>query len=227
MSQRKEKQVRALARRMEALEGAVKDIPWQVAALTELEPDLERRLHMTRRRAARAERAAAVWKTAACGALLAAIAVLTVAILAVRTEARAAGISQGPPQEAAGAPPVVRVLALPDAAALNREAQRLPWANKIEDCVITYYDVCEICCGKTDGVTASGAPAAPYETCAVDPGVIPLGSSVIIDYGGGELHYYRAEDTGGGVKGKHIDVCVSSHEEAAQLGRMEADVYWI
>lgn len=225
MSQRKEKYARDLERRLEALEGAVRDIPRQVAALTKQGPDLERRLHVTRRRAARAERAAAAWKAAACGALLAAIAVLTVAILAVQTEARATGIPQGEPQEAAGAPPVVRVLALPDAAALNREAQRLPWANKIEDCVVTYYDVCDICCGKTDGVTASGVPAAPYETCAVDPGVIPLGSAVIIDYGGGELHYYRAEDTG--VQGAHVDVCVSSHEEAARLGRMEADVYWI
>lgn len=221
MSQRKEKQARALARRMEALEGAVREIPRQVAVLTEQDPDLERRLRLTRRRAARAERAAAAWKATACGALLAAIAVLTIAILAVRPVAHAAE----PAQEAAGASPVVRVLALPDAAALNREAQRLPWANKIEDCVVTYYDVCEICCGKTDGVTASGVPAAPYETCAVDPGVIPLGSAVIIDYGGGELHYYRAEDTG--VQGAHVDVCVSSHEEAARLGRMEADVYWI
>lgn len=220
MSQRKEKYARDLERRLEALEGAVREIPRQVARAGP-GPALERQLRVTGRRAARAERAAAAWKATACGALLAAIAVLTVAILAVRPVAHAAE----PAPEAAGAPPVVRVLALPDAAALDREAQRLPWANKIEDCVITYYDVCEDCCGKADGVTASGVPAAPYETCAVDPGVIPLGSSVIIDYGGGELHYYRAEDTG--VQGVHVDVCVSSHEEAARLGRREADVYWM
>lgn len=107
------------------------------------------------------------------------------------------------------------------------EAQAMPWANKLEGCTITFYDICVECCGKTDGITYSGAQAVPYETCATDPAVIPLGSAVTVDYGDGALHHYRAEDVGGGVKGNHIDICVASHEEALSLGRRTATVYWM
>lgn len=41
------------------------------------------------------------------------------------------------------------------------------------------------------------------------------------------LRRYRAEDTGGAVKGNHIDLCVGSHAEALQLGRRTATVYWV
>ena len=102
----------------------------------------------------------------------------------------------------------------------------MPWARKLEGCTVTFYDVCVRCCGKTDGVTYSGTQAVPYETCA-DPGVIPLGSTVFLDYGDGALHPYRVEDTGSGVKGNHIDVCVASHEEALSLGTQTATVYWM
>lgn len=109
----------------------------------------------------------------------------------------------------------------------EQEAQVMPWANKIEDCTVTFYDCCVACCGNAAGITYSGAQAVPYETCAVDPAVIPLGSAVTVDYGDGVLHHYRAEDLGGGVKGKHIDVCVASHEEALTLGRRTATAYWM
>lgn len=109
----------------------------------------------------------------------------------------------------------------------EREAQVMPWANKIEGCTITYYDCCAACCGNAAGITYSGTQAVPYETCAVDQAVIPLGSAVTVDYGDGELHHYRADDIGGGVKGNHIDICVASHEEALSLGRRTATVYWM
>lgn len=96
----------------------------------------------------------------------------------------------------------------------------------IGDCTVTYYDPCVLCCGKDDGITASGVKATPYETCAVDPAVIPLGSVVTVVYDNGEIRAYRAEDTGSGVKGNHIDVCVAGHEEAKALGVRQATVYW-
>lgn len=108
----------------------------------------------------------------------------------------------------------------------EQEAQLMPWAHKLENVTVTYYDCCMACCGKSDGITYSGTRAIPYETCAVDPTVIPLGASVSVDYGDGVLHHYRAEDTGGGVKGNHIDICVASHEEALELGVRAATVYW-
>ena len=108
----------------------------------------------------------------------------------------------------------------------NAEEAIPPDGNVIEDCIVTYYDVCVLCCGKDDGITASGAEAVPYETCAVDQAVIPLGSVVQVDYGDGTVLRLRAEDTGGAVRGNHIDICVAGHEEALALGVRRATVYW-
>lgn len=107
------------------------------------------------------------------------------------------------------------------------ETTLLDQAHVLEDVTVTHYDICMQCCGKVDGITASGARAMPYVTVAVDPSVIPLGTEVLVDYGDGELHQYRAEDTGSAIHGGHIDLCVSSHEEALQLGRRTATVYWM
>lgn len=104
------------------------------------------------------------------------------------------------------------------------EAALLARAHKMENVKVTYYDPCVKCCGKSDGITASGITATPYVTCAVDPAVIPLGSDVLVDYGDGELHYFRADDTG--VAGGHIDICVTTHSEALWLGVGRATVYW-
>ena len=107
------------------------------------------------------------------------------------------------------------------------EAALMERAVRLDDVTVTHYDVCVRCCGKTDGVTRSGLKGTPYVTVAVDPDVIPLGSDVLVDYGGGEIHYYRADDTGGGVKGKHIDLLVDSHDEALQLGTRTATVWYV
>lgn len=105
------------------------------------------------------------------------------------------------------------------------EAALLARSHKMENVKVTYYDPCVKCCGKSDGITASGITATPYVTCAVDPAVIPLGSDVLVDYGDGELHYFRADDTG--VAGGHIDIFVTTHSEALWLGVDRATVYWV
>lgn len=123
-----------------------------------------------------------------------------------------------------------------------QEPLRLDQAHVLEDvtyyCVldsvsVTYYCTCQRCCGKAPdhpayGITASGTRATPYRTVAVDPSVIPLGADVLVDYGDGAgLRRYRAEDTGGTIKGNRIDLCVGSHDEALRLGRRTATVYWV
>ena len=55
----------------------------------------------------------------------------------------------------------------------------------------------------------------------MDPEVIPLGSTVIID---GQA--YLAADTGGTVRGNHVDIAVATHQEAEDLGTTTAKV-WI
>lgn len=88
----------------------------------------------------------------------------------------------------------------------------------VGECTVTYYCPCEKCCGQwADGLTATGLPAGPG-VVAVDPEVIPLGATVIID---GQR--YLAADTG--VTGKHVDVCLPDHEDTVAHGVRIAKVW--
>lgn len=111
------------------------------------------------------------------------------------------------------------------------EAIDLTKLKQIENATITAYCICEKCCGKGEshpayGITASGREAEPYLSVAVDPFLIPLGSTVYLDYGDGELLQFRADDTGSGVAGAHIDVCYPDHQSALEHGVQTARVYW-
>ena len=107
------------------------------------------------------------------------------------------------------------------------EQALLAKANKIEDVKVTHYCCCVKCCGKDDGITYSGVKATPGVTVAVDTSIIPLGADVLVDYGDGVINYYRADDTGSAIKGNELDLCVSSHQEAINLGVRTATVYWV
>ena len=91
----------------------------------------------------------------------------------------------------------------------------------IGECTVTYYccEAYEHVCGDGDGLTATGLPVTPG-VVAVDPEVIPLGSTVIID---GQA--YLAADTGGTVRGNHVDIAVATHQEALELGTRTAEVW--
>ena len=100
-------------------------------------------------------------------------------------------------------------------------------SSVIDDCAVTFYcaEKYPHICGTGDGIAADGTPVLPWATCAVDPSVIPLGSTVLVDLGDGEgLRYFRANDTG--VKGNHIDISVPTHDEALRLGIQTSTVYW-
>ena len=71
---------------------------------------------------------------------------------------------------------------------------------------ITGYDTCARCCGKSDGVTASGAVAEVGRTCA-GPSSLEFGTRIWID-GIGER---TVEDRGGGIRGNRIDVLCADH----------------
>ena len=69
-------------------------------------------------------------------------------------------------------------------------------------------------CGNGNGLTATGTQVTPGRTIAVDPTDIPYGSKVYIEgYG-----WRTAEDCGGAVKGKHIDMAVDTHDTAMDKG---------
>ena len=112
-----------------------------------------------------------------------------------------------------------------EADALAHRLARLP---RLDDCTVSHY-CCELyphICGTGTGYTASGAPVQAGVSVAVDPTVIPLGSTVYVDYGDGAVHTYLAQDTGGAVSGSHIDVAVATHAEATRLGMKNATVWW-
>ena len=90
---------------------------------------------------------------------------------------------------------------------------------------LTAYCPCMKCCGKTDGITSTGTLAAEGRTIAVDPRVIPYGSTVTIYFADGTVHTYTAEDCGGAIKENRIDVFFDSHEDARAFGVQSAMVY--
>ena len=107
------------------------------------------------------------------------------------------------------------------------EAALLARSHKLEDVTITFY-CCEArphICGTGTGITASGRRVTPYVSCAVDPDVIPLGSTIMVEYNG-EMVYLRADDTGPAVNGNHIDIAVPTHDFALSLGIQTADIWW-
>ena len=107
------------------------------------------------------------------------------------------------------------------------EAALLARSHKLEGATITFY-CCEErphICGTGTGITASGRRVTPYVSCAVDTDIIPLGSTIMIEYNG-EMVYLRADDTGPAVKGDHIDIAVPTHDFALSLGVQTADIWW-
>lgn len=204
-------------------------------AAAELEAAAER-ARQARRMAREAETVAQAWRRNAILALI--LAGLTGCVaLVISTKA-----AEEPTTPMVDEPVVFDAGRLPGDDTLAQEPEEaenalieealLAKSHRIDNVTVTHYCICQQCCGKapnhpTYGITASGRRATPYVSVAVDPSLIPLGADVLVDYGDGEIHYYRADDTGSGVTGRHIDLCAGSHEEALQMGRRTATVYWV
>ena len=110
------------------------------------------------------------------------------------------------------------------------QAALIAEANRIDNVVVSYYcaeKYNHICNAGEPYKTALGYDVIPNLTCAVDPNVIPLGSTVFVDYGDGVIHEYFATDTGGAIKQNRIDVAVETHDYALQCGLKNATVWWI
>jgi len=59
---------------------------------------------------------------------------------------------------------------------------------------------------------------------AVDPDVIPLGSTVEVRLADGTIIEGTAQDTGGKIRGNRIDVLHESYDEAIEFGRQDVSV---
>lgn len=84
---------------------------------------------------------------------------------------------------------------------------------------VTGYDTCTYCCGKTDGITASGAKAIPYYTVAMNG--IPFGTKIYVEgYG-----VYIVQDRGGSKIG--VDIVCESHDICYKHTKNNVEVYII
>ena len=83
---------------------------------------------------------------------------------------------------------------------------------------LTGYCPCAQCCGKADGITASGTTATAGRTVAM--GGVPLGTKLMIN---GTV--YTVEDRG--TSYGHVDIFFNTHGEALQFGSGYADVYQV
>lgn len=78
----------------------------------------------------------------------------------------------------------------------------------------TAYCPCISCCGKTNGITASGKKAQANHTIAA-PSTYKFGTQIEIKgYG-----TYVVEDRGGAINGNRIDIFFNTHQEALNWGR--------
>ncbi|NMM55267.1 3D domain-containing protein [Paenibacillus aquistagni] len=77
--------------------------------------------------------------------------------------------------------------------------------------------------GSPGAKTASGTKVTEGRTIAVDPDVVPLGWWVYIEgYG-----FYRAEDTGGAVKGKIMDIYFDNSSQVKRFGRKKGNTVYV
>ena len=97
-------------------------------------------------------------------------------------------------------------------------AEPIPALTYYGNCRITHYCPCTKCCGKCDGITASGAYATEGITVAC--GGLPFGTQISIN---GAV--YTVQDRG--VGNYCIDIFVNDHQRALELGLYYADVYII
>lgn len=78
----------------------------------------------------------------------------------------------------------------------------------------TAYCPCKQCCGKTNGITASGAKAKAGVTVAM-PSKYKFGTKIEIK----GMGTYIVQDRGGAINGNRIDIFFNTHQEALKFGR--------
>ncbi len=105
----------------------------------------------------------------------------------------------------------------------NLEAKNVKYLGNFK---LTAYCPCYECSEGYGTNTASGKKATANHTIAVDPNVIPYGTTVVIEQNG--VYYkYTAEDCGGLIKNQKIDIYFNIHSETSQFGVRYGNVYII
>ena len=86
---------------------------------------------------------------------------------------------------------------------------------------ITYYCACKKCCGKDNGITASGVKAQEGVTVAANTSKLPFGSKIYIN----GIGWRTVQDRGGAIKGNRLDIYISSHNDPKPYNVQYLDVW--
>lgn len=88
------------------------------------------------------------------------------------------------------------------------------------------YCACVKCCGKTNGITSSGAKATAWYTLAAGKGY-PIGTIIYIPALSNKPNggWFIVQDRGGAISNNKLDVFCSTHNEALQFGRKNLECY--
>lgn len=86
---------------------------------------------------------------------------------------------------------------------------------------ITYYCACKQCCGKDNGITASGVKVQEGVTVAADTSKLPFGTKIYIK----GIGWRTVQDRGGSIKGNRLDIYVPSHDSPMPYNVQNLDVW--
>ena len=88
------------------------------------------------------------------------------------------------------------------------------------------YCSCAKCCGKTNGITASGAKASAWYTVAAGKGY-KIGTVIYIPALANKPNggWFVVQDRGGAISNSKLDIYMGSHSSALQYGRRTLEAY--
>lgn len=88
------------------------------------------------------------------------------------------------------------------------------------------YCSCAKCCGKSNGITSSGASATEWYTVAAGMGY-PIGTVIYIPALANKPNggWFVVQDRGGAISNNRIDIYMGSHSEAINFGRKTLECY--
>jgi 3D (Asp-Asp-Asp) domain-containing protein len=88
------------------------------------------------------------------------------------------------------------------------------------------YCACSKCCGKSTGITSSGARASAWYTLAAGSGY-PIGTVIYIPYFSDKPNggWFVVQDRGGAITNNKLDVYMNTHSQALSFGRQNLECY--
>ena len=108
-------------------------------------------------------------------------------------------------------------------AQLDLEALKQNQVAYIGKYKITYYCACKQCCGKDNGITASGVKVQEGVTVAADTSILPFGTRIYIK----GIGWRTVQDRGGSIKGNRLDIYIPSHNDPMPYNVKNLDVWMV